>query len=841
MHSKLWHIISLAVITSILPSHAEVIYVDDNASANGDGTSWASAHKYLQDALADAEYGDEIWVAEGTYKPDQGAGKTAGDRASPFVLVNGVGMYGGFLGTESSRNPQGDNNETILSGEIDDNSSLWSLHVVSGGNLSDSTFLEGITITKGNANLEGMHASGGGLYLVNSKLEIKNCIFTFNKANDYGGALHNSNSQLTISNCDFVDNITGLLGDINNQSSFNQFIDCKFVNNHGLENYLVRTKSGALLLSGCSFYLTNQLGLFAENSDNISLINCYFNFHRLSYPYHIYNWGLSLVGVINTKVENCIFESDGASPLATIIDVSSDDQAYFKMSDTIFRKIRIKKTLNSPILGFSGKVDATIDGCIFVDNTFRTAIKTRDNSSYVKFINSVFSNNSSTRGAAFQGLIMIFRSELDLINCIFYNNTLQSKLVYISEDSNSRISNCVFVRNTSELVEYGISDESSLFFDNSSHVSINNSIFWNNSRGSNGLSINGDWTSAIKEVGVEEDFPSDPNSKKTIYYSNNIIDSEWEQDTRAFSVDPLFVNINDADGEDNVWFSEDDGLRLKEDSPGINSGHNNSIQKDFADLDNDGNTEERLPFDISSFRRVQEGVVDIGPYEYGGSKDPSYSLSTTISPPSSGSVVGGNKNFDFNQTVVITASPSKGYRFLNWGGSLNDIANPLTIRIDADKTITANFVIDTFDNDGDGLSNYQEIITFFTDPNNPDSDNDGITDAKEVDIGSDPKSSDSIIFNLGKNSVTSNPSVYNLVTKSSYDQMVQEMIESQNANSTHYTEGWFYNPSRGWMWTNLSAYPYFYDATDKDWMYFQPGNDKPKFYRYKTKTWLTVD
>ena len=87
-----------------------------------------------------------------------------------------------------------------------------------------------------------MHASGGGLYLVNSKLEIKNCIFTFNKANDYGGALHSSNSQLTISNCDFVDNITGLLGDINNQSSFNQIIDCKFVNNNGLENYLFSTK-----------------------------------------------------------------------------------------------------------------------------------------------------------------------------------------------------------------------------------------------------------------------------------------------------------------------------------------------------------------------------------------------------------------------------------------------------------------------------------------------------------------------------------------------------------------------------------------------------------------------
>jgi hypothetical protein len=90
-------------------------------------------------------------------------------------------------------------------------------------------------------------------------------------------------------------------------------------------------------------------------------------------------------------------------------------------------------------------------------------------------------------------------------------------------------------------------------------------------------------------------------------------------------------------------------------------------------------------------------------------------------------------------------------------------------------------------------------------------------------------------------SVTSFPSAYNLVTKSSYDKMMQDMIASQNANATHYTEGWFYLPSRGWMWTNREAYPYFYDATDNDWMYFQTGEEKPKFYRYKTKAWLTVD
>jgi len=53
----------------------EVIYVDDDASVGGDGQTWGTAYKYLQDALADANSNpdvNQIWVAEGTYKPDEG-------------------------------------------------------------------------------------------------------------------------------------------------------------------------------------------------------------------------------------------------------------------------------------------------------------------------------------------------------------------------------------------------------------------------------------------------------------------------------------------------------------------------------------------------------------------------------------------------------------------------------------------------------------------------------------------------------------------------------------------------------------------------------------------------
>ena len=47
-----------------------------------------------------ASIGDEIRVAEGTYKPVRGTGKTPGDLTASFNLVSGVEMYGGFLGRD---------------------------------------------------------------------------------------------------------------------------------------------------------------------------------------------------------------------------------------------------------------------------------------------------------------------------------------------------------------------------------------------------------------------------------------------------------------------------------------------------------------------------------------------------------------------------------------------------------------------------------------------------------------------------------------------------------------------------------------------------------------------
>ena len=77
-------------------------FVDMNSTGSNDGISWENAFSSLQDALGAANSGDELWVKEGVYRPDQGAGIQLGDRDTSFVIPGGVSLYGGFSGDETS-------------------------------------------------------------------------------------------------------------------------------------------------------------------------------------------------------------------------------------------------------------------------------------------------------------------------------------------------------------------------------------------------------------------------------------------------------------------------------------------------------------------------------------------------------------------------------------------------------------------------------------------------------------------------------------------------------------------------------------------------------------------
>ncbi|MEJ2054983.1 MAG: VCBS repeat-containing protein, partial [Calditrichaceae bacterium] len=157
------------------------IYVDENAGGNNTGLSWANAYSSLSQAITNATGGAEIWVAAGTYIPDTTG--LSDHRQASFTLSEGISLYGGFAGTESTLNErEWENNQTILSGDIGilDDSSDNCYHVILG---NTSTRLDGFYVTGGFANGADQESLGGGiLSSYTGSTDITNCIFEDNFA-----------------------------------------------------------------------------------------------------------------------------------------------------------------------------------------------------------------------------------------------------------------------------------------------------------------------------------------------------------------------------------------------------------------------------------------------------------------------------------------------------------------------------------------------------------------------------------------------------------------------------------------------------------------------------------
>ena len=105
------------------PSGIIIVYVDDDAPLGGDGLSWQSAMKFLQDGIARAdEVGAvQIKIAQGLYKPDRNSENPEGteDKMVRFVLDFTI-MGGGYAGLTGD-DPNARDSElypTVLSGDL---------------------------------------------------------------------------------------------------------------------------------------------------------------------------------------------------------------------------------------------------------------------------------------------------------------------------------------------------------------------------------------------------------------------------------------------------------------------------------------------------------------------------------------------------------------------------------------------------------------------------------------------------------------------------------------------------------------------------------------------------
>lgn len=206
----------------VLPT---VVHVTPAGDGNRDGSSWSHplSGTLLQSALASACASTTFLVTPGYYYPaiPQPNIPPAVYRPISFVIPSGVQVYGNWNPYTARQNaitpeqPSG----TFFSGQLTPNGTFVNntYHVVRFNRANANTRLDGVVITRGNANGGGDNNYGGGIFNdgrgtgQQSNPVIANCLISSNRADVFGAGIANGGTNggtasPTLLNCVFVAN-----------------------------------------------------------------------------------------------------------------------------------------------------------------------------------------------------------------------------------------------------------------------------------------------------------------------------------------------------------------------------------------------------------------------------------------------------------------------------------------------------------------------------------------------------------------------------------------------------------------------------------------------------------
>ncbi len=378
-------IIFCAIIFFGMPTgvRAQIIYVAQFGT--GDGSSWQKAQSSLVKALAQARPNTQVWVMKGTYYPTQCTTCSVNDRRQAFNFPEGVSVFGGFSGYETSPTQRDMKNATtILSGDIDrdglPNNNSYSVIYTYG--LSSKSVVDGFTISGGNANDTAaaageINSSGGGWFNdcrdTVSEPTIRNCTFKNNYAYTFGGGLFNNmfrgKCRSQVLNCTFANNYSHSVGGAVNNFAVDggicsaRFEFCNFVNNKSDESGGAVSNDGERgtnlsMYINCSFihnecpysdsvitYGGAMYNLGKNGNSSPSVINCLFWANK-AYGGAMYCLGYK--GKSNPQITNCIFYKNEAHTCGSIYSNAGDTTG--NASPTIVNSIFLKnKAALAPI------------------------------------------------------------------------------------------------------------------------------------------------------------------------------------------------------------------------------------------------------------------------------------------------------------------------------------------------------------------------------------------------------------------------------------------------------------------------------------------------------------
>ncbi len=550
---------------------AQVLFVKADANGANTGSSWADAYTDLQDAIAAADYGTEIWVAIGTYKPTQGT-----NRDAFFELKNGVEIYGGFLGSESELEERDYiHNESILSGDIgvEGDISDNSYTIVYSIGTDENTIIEGFTIQGGNANYAGGDVfdtdpkmSGGGMYLTGEetdlRCQVKHCHFKNNHSDARGGGLFiwsgpaAGSTRPNIFANEFTQNNAGTLGGgfywIGGTTLQDELIpaDSLIFNNNNANvgggiHITSRVNSALTKIRNCIFFENTSStfggGLyFREDSFEtlgLEFEGCNFEFNNSnSLGGGIYYSGFAEFK--NVTLRDCYLGHNLAGTLEDRLDGGGIYLEGYIDTPNSNATLLIDNTRMDWNRGnYGGAVHPNIVGPLLIEvknSTFQYntaafsggAIYSSLIDQSLRVSNSYFEGNAANDATG--GGIHVQSSDVEVTNCVFNANI--GKTGAGIRMINGNVTNCVFYENNA-LQQGGAI--------RCSQATIANCIFWENTN----FGLGPDIYNNSFPITVESCLFSAEDCEGINYDNSNISCSG----NTIFGIDPLFTSPDDND------------------------------------------------------------------------------------------------------------------------------------------------------------------------------------------------------------------------------------------------------------------------------------------------------
>ncbi len=255
----------------------------------------------------------------------------------------------------------------------------------------------------------------------------------------------------------------------------------------------------------------------------------------------------------------------------------------------------------------------SVTNCTFIANSTRRGAGAYNFDSSPLFLNCAFIKNTAIDDAIYArrggaGIYNFYYSDPTLINCTFVGNTGASRgggiynhwgsaptllnCTFVGnvagsgggmanlDGSNPSLTNCTFVGNSAEELGSGI-------YNYGGSPAVANSILWDD---------------ASSEI---YNHPLDPPANCIVTYTD--VQGGY-YGAGNINEDPLFVRFPDP-GMDQEWGTDDDDdgdLHLRngdphtgeDPSPCVDRGTNSRVPLDTLDLDDDGDTDERIPLDL---------------------------------------------------------------------------------------------------------------------------------------------------------------------------------------------------------------------------------------------------